>query len=320
MAALNPNPSRVTNAIWDLWIWFDQLEPTVSLGGIYAAKGGYHDEARPGDYSVVEVSTDREGPRDKASAIDLTMSDAAMRKYTARLDAAAKARDERLFIGGQAIIREFIGTKDSRYVYCYVLVGGRARGLASDASEDWNRDSSHLWHLHISIIRKFCANADAMDRLWSVLAGESLSAWRARRAPAPAAPEEDDMPFQPIPVPRGFAYAADENWIPGNESALSLPLPPAGSIAANPVYREKHLFLSFGTDHNAPDRPVKVRVAMHSGGGYTVKIVDVTKGPRVSVPVPAATGDSGYNVTIGRVTTDVPEHATLPLGVLVEIV
>jgi hypothetical protein len=319
----NPNPSRITGAIWSIWGWFDQLEPTAALGGVFAPKGGYHDirNGHGGDYSVAEVSTDREGPGDKASAIDLTMSAAAMRKYTTRLDDAAKRRDERLYIGGQAIIREFIGTKDSARVYCYVLVGGRARGLGADASEDWGRDSTHLWHIHISIIRKFCASTDMADRLYSVLNGEPLSAWKARRAPAPAAPtqQEEDMSFQVIPIPTGFAYDEDGEWIEGNESGLSIPLPPAGFSGAHASWKDKRVALSFSGDHANPGQVVRVAVQNGAGWNVTEDFV-VTSGPRVSLALPAAAGAQGYNITVGRKTTDVAEHATLPLSVLVEIV
>lgn len=182
MATPNPNRQRITDQIWDLWTRFDALEPTALLGGVYAVKPGYHNylAALAGDDYSRQLADDLAGPRDKAAALDLTMSAAAMRTYTSRLDAAARARDERLFVGGHPIIREFIGTKDSRSVYCYVLTGGRALGVGADAGPDPGRDETHLWHLHISFIRRFVALPDLAPRLMSVLSGESLAAWRAR--------------------------------------------------------------------------------------------------------------------------------------------
>lgn len=183
MAAPNPNPARITSAMWHFWTRFDSLEPTARLGGIYTDKPGYHDY-RSGlpvsDYSRRDVAADRDGPADKASAFDLTLSDAAMKKYTTRLDTAARARDPRLYIGGVPIIREFIGTKDNKSVYCYVLTGGKPLGVGADAGVDYGRDTTHLWHIHISVIRRYCASAEAMDRLYSVMSGETLAAWRAR--------------------------------------------------------------------------------------------------------------------------------------------
>lgn len=326
MAAMsaNPNPSRITGAIWDLWTWFDQLEPTVSLGGIFAAKGGYHDirAGHGGDYSVAEVSTDREGPNDKASALDLTMSAAAMRKYTTRLDVAAKARDERLYIGGQAILREFIGTKDSSYVYCYVLVGGRARGLPADASEDWSRDSTHIWHLHLSIIRKFCASQEAADRIYSVLSGESLAAWKARRSPSVPQPQEEgeeEIMYHPLPLPHGFGYAPDADGegftVADPESIIALPFPPAGLGK----YQGKSIFLSFFGNHADADDAPDLYIAINNGG-WSERTVRVPSGKRVSVAVPATTDPQAFGVSIGRINRGNADHADLPIGLLVEIV
>jgi hypothetical protein len=190
MAARNPNVTRISDAVWRLWTDFDALEPTVLLGGVYAAKSGYHNyrgALDDDDYSVGHLLADRRGSAIKASAIDLTMSAAAMVRYTRRLDVAARARDPRLYTARGPVLREFIGTKDNRTVYCYVLVGGRPLGVGADAGADPGRDDSHLWHIHLSIIRQFCEDWAALDGVLSVLRGESLAAWRARTA------EEDDM-------------------------------------------------------------------------------------------------------------------------------
>lgn len=318
MAVNNPNPSRVTDAIWAFWNWFDQFEPTVVLGGIFAAKGGYHDirNGHSGDYSVAEVAADRQGPGDKASAIDLTMSDAAMRKYTTRLDVAAKSRDERLLIGGVPIIREFIGTKDSSRVYCYVLTGGRARGLGADAAEDWGRDSTHLWHLHISIIRLFCASMDAMDRLYSVLNGEPISAWRARRAPEPIQ-EDDDVSQQIVRIEPRFGYNEGEQVI--DRTAIAIVVAEPAGYGPNAVFGTKRLYLSAGADHTESG-PVKLRVACHDGKGYQVSYPVIKSGPRQKIPLPIAAADGAYSITIGRMKTsaDATEiEETTPLSVLV---
>lgn len=184
MAARNPNTAQIPGAIWRLWTEFDAIESTALLSGVYAPKGGYHNyrSALPSsDYSTGrDVAADKKGSGSKASAIDLTLSDAAMRKYTARLDAAARARDRRLYTPRGPVLREFIGTKDSRTVYCYVLVGGRPLGVGADAGPDPGRDTTHLWHIHLSIIRQFCEDWSAIDGVLSVLRGESLAAWQAR--------------------------------------------------------------------------------------------------------------------------------------------
>jgi hypothetical protein len=181
--ASNPNPTRISSAIWRLWSEFDRIESSALLGGVYAAKPGYHNyrNALPSsDYSVGHVAADRRGSGTKASALDLSLSDAAMRTYTGRLDSAARRRDPRLYSPRGPVLREFIGTKDNRTVYCYVLVGGRPLGVGADAGPDPGRDATHLWHIHLSIIRQFCEDWPALDGVLSVLRGESLADWQAR--------------------------------------------------------------------------------------------------------------------------------------------
>jgi hypothetical protein len=181
--ATNPNPTRISAAIWRLWSNFDRIESSALLGGVYAAKPGYHNyrNALPSsDYSVRDVGADRRGSGIKASAIDLSLSDSAMRRYTGRLDSAARSRDPRLYTPRGPVLREFIGTKDSRSVYCYVLVAGRPLGVGADAGPDPGRDETHLWHIHLSIIRQFCEDWSALDGVLSVLRGESLAAWQGR--------------------------------------------------------------------------------------------------------------------------------------------
>jgi hypothetical protein len=323
--APNPNPSRISSALWWLWTDFDAFEPSVQLGGIYAAKGGYHDTrqgAGSGDYSVSEVLADRNGPGDKASAIDLTMPQAGMIKYTTRLRDAAKRRDERLYIGGVPIIREFIGTDNGSRVYCYVLAGGRARGLPADASDDWNRDSSHLWHVHISITRQFCADSGAMSRLASVLRGESVAAWRARVNPAPK-PVRKDIDMTNEQIPHGFAFDENENLI-DRKFMLSFATEPAG-LAGNPAgFADKRLLVGVAGDMTGQDNPpVKVRVAFHNGAGWTVEKVLVKPGGRIPVPVPAPKGDTAFAISVGRMKTaaDAPEaEADAPVSIVITVV
>lgn len=205
--ASNPNPTRISDALWSFWLGFGALEPAVKFGGIWAEKPGYHSyrSRLPGtDYSSGrDVAADKLGPSDKASAIDLTMSTEAMIRYTRRLDVAARARDPRLYTAHGPVLREFIGTKDGKVVYCYVLVGGKPLGVGADAGPDSGRDSSHLWHLHLSIIRAFCADATALTGVLSVLKGETLQQYLDGGGTVnPPAPKPDPAPA-PKPIQLG---------------------------------------------------------------------------------------------------------------------
>lgn len=156
--AANPDPVHITDAEWRFWEEFKKREPTARLGGIYARKTGYHDTREqnpPSNYSVAHVVFDRQGPDNKAAGVDLTLPDAKMRLYTSRLDAAARRRDPRLYIDGHPVLREFIGTKNSSTVYCWVFIAGKPLGVGADAGPDPGRDDTHLWHIHLSGIRKF---------------------------------------------------------------------------------------------------------------------------------------------------------------------
>jgi hypothetical protein len=197
----NPSPTRISAPLWGLWTGFKAYEKSALLGGIYANKPGYHngrDGVRSTDYSVEEIANDRAGSAHLSSAIDLTLPAAKMVTYSKRLEAAMRARDKRLFIGGAPILREYIGTINNKDVRCYMLTGGRAQGVGADSGLDYGRDKSHLWHVHISIIRKFAGSADAMERVLSILKGEAYNAWAKRHGisttpvvkPAPPKPSK----------------------------------------------------------------------------------------------------------------------------------
>ncbi|HEY1175018.1 MAG TPA: hypothetical protein VGF17_02585 [Phytomonospora sp.] len=171
----NPDPGRITAAMWRLWTEFDAHRPKTQLGGIFAPKTGYHDTRThnpAGDYSR-QYAADLKGPADKAAAVDLTFGEAQggnftdIITYTKRLDAAAKARDPRLYVGKTPVLREFIGTLNGQVPYAYDLQ--RRRG-------DHFRDDSHLWHIHLSVTRQFVTDWDILAGVLSVLIGDSIVA------------------------------------------------------------------------------------------------------------------------------------------------
>lgn len=179
MAKANPNRQRIPDAIWNLAQDFLAYEKTAVLSGIFALKDGYHNapiNLRVNDYSLKDVAADRLGSRQFAAALDVSMPTAQMRKYTKRLVDAAQRRDPRLYPPGKPpVLREIIGTLDGKTVTCYMLVGGVPQGVGADAGFDYGRDKTHLWHLHLSIIRLYADDDDALAGVLSILKGEPMS-------------------------------------------------------------------------------------------------------------------------------------------------
>lgn len=169
MADPNPNPSRITAEMWWLWVQLKALIPGVRLGGIFADKSGYHNTvlanlARwPGNYSV-RHAIDREQPRDKARAIDLTMNSTWMRTITRRLLDGAARRDPRM-----RCVKEFYGTTDGRTVV------GRLKDSPDGPYREGSSDSSHTWHEHLGLLTPFVDDIEAMRGLVSLLSGQSLA-------------------------------------------------------------------------------------------------------------------------------------------------
>jgi peptidoglycan hydrolase-like protein with peptidoglycan-binding domain len=159
-----------------LWPGMKSLEPKSELGGIYANKRGYHNKRQnlpmPGsssDYSVDEFSIDRQGPSNEASAIDWTFPDAqggdykTISKYSKRLYAVRSGDSRTVYM------REFFGQIDNdRTVEGWDYSKNRAS----------SSDSSHLWHIHISIHRKYINSTIAMRAILSILKGQTEAEWK----------------------------------------------------------------------------------------------------------------------------------------------
>jgi hypothetical protein len=170
--AINPNPARVTTPMWRLWD--ERPNKAWRLGGIWAGfKKGYHNSVInnkrdwPGNYSIrfpldlVSINND------KARAIDVTMSDSEMIKWTTNMkNSALNPNDHRL-----DAVREFYGTLDGKTVY----------GLIKDSADGvWRRasaDLTHLWHGHMGVFTYFVNNWNMIKPILSVWRGETLTEW-----------------------------------------------------------------------------------------------------------------------------------------------
>lgn len=155
---------------WDLV----RTQFTVELGGICANKTGYHDErnGQLGNYSA-RLALDLLGPGDTCSAVDLTIRNKAemIKRCTLLGEACNNEADERTIY-----IREWIGTLNGTNVHCQIH--------NTEQGAFWwdnGRDSSHLWHIHISFFRKWSDEKIAGEAIASILTGETYAAWRVRK-------------------------------------------------------------------------------------------------------------------------------------------
>ncbi|MFY3742101.1 MAG: hypothetical protein HMLIMOIP_002565 [Candidatus Nitrosomirales archaeon] len=169
----NPNPAFITDEMWKLWT--DRPNPGWKLSGIYADKPGYHNtvianqKKWPDNYSI-KLPLDLQDPKTKARAIDLTMSDSEMVKWTRNMKRSAEdPADDRL-----AAVREFYGTLDNKTVF----------GMIKNTIDGpWRRSSAnltHLWHGHTSAFTTFVNVWNMLSPILSVWAGDSLVDWKVQ--------------------------------------------------------------------------------------------------------------------------------------------
>jgi hypothetical protein len=176
----NPDPTRIPESLWWFWQQCAEYIPGAKLGGIYANKSGYHNTVNANklnwpntssnpNYSIQLPLDLNYRPKDKARAIDVTLSPAEMIKRTEFLKRAADHPDDaRLYP-----LRSFIGTLDGVNVFCYI------RDTDSGPWRfDGSRDPSHLWHTHKSFWTKYCADQVAAESVWSVYSGQTWEGYK----------------------------------------------------------------------------------------------------------------------------------------------
>jgi hypothetical protein len=173
---------------------WDNALPSAVFSGIvgdaqHAASGGYHisieDQVNPQNYSVVRVddaAPPGDWPRNEASAVDMSMSLQDMvLTYTRVKVVWENANDPR---------RKYINA-----VNVFDGIGDAERldfvsGSRTYASPD------HKWHTHLEVRRRYVHDPAAFDAAFSMVNGESLSAYlnRTNQLPPPPPPIEGHAP------------------------------------------------------------------------------------------------------------------------------
>jgi peptidoglycan hydrolase-like protein with peptidoglycan-binding domain len=207
----NPNPSRITDALWWLVQMRLLMEPGSRNGGTYANKPGSHNagENLPAtDHSLRPAHLNKTGPwwKEFSAAHDWTFPDAqagdftTIDKYTSRLINAMKdPNDPR----PDNVVFYTLGQADNDRV---------VEGWNEVTDDPETGDSSHLWHRHDSFFRNAVGNFWLMWQVLTIDMGWTVAEWR-RSLPEPKAP-----PMQKI-----------QGFMPVLKRGMSDPLPVVGS-------------------------------------------------------------------------------------------
>ena len=187
----NPNPTHISDEMWWFVEEWERLESeTVYAGSWGDFKPGYHCDyytlkhhsGWQNDYSVQLADDQVPAPHANeklGAAVDITFPSAQngnftnIRRYSDRIRAAWKARDPRL--------------KGWREVLCNSSDGDSgADGFDFTNWTERTPDDTHKWHIHFSCLRKYLRILDVFQAMMSILRGETLAQWLARK--------DEDMP------------------------------------------------------------------------------------------------------------------------------
>jgi peptidoglycan hydrolase-like protein with peptidoglycan-binding domain len=164
-----PTESPVLRAVWkeikdDIAVKFGGIAPSdESAYGYHNARdrhlAGETDRGRR-DYSV-QLDPDLAGDTGRYyCALDLSGEDPT-RAITARLRDAAAAGDRRI-----RCLREFYGSLDNRVVL------GRTHNAPGGSWIRSTADETHLWHVHLSLFRRFATDDSVVTGLADVILGK----------------------------------------------------------------------------------------------------------------------------------------------------
>lgn len=178
----NPNPQRVTDALWWLVCMREALEPLSDSGGILAIKPGYHSYgSRLPDFGLGDPRTDhsirrapdRTGPwwRQYAAAHDWTFTRAHTGNY-AEINKYMKRR-----VNAMRSLTDL--RPDDVYAYTIgQLDGDVAVEGWNEYRDDWESgDKTHLWHIHDSFRRNIIGNFHAMWKALTIDMGWTYDEW-----------------------------------------------------------------------------------------------------------------------------------------------
>jgi hypothetical protein len=305
-----------TPTMWNLWTTWDGIIGSAVLSGIVGDQA--HEEA-PGKHLSWNANAQKFGtnswplrqPEDKnpanknaAGAIDVSMSLTDMVKCYKLYKTVFDNR-----------------SKDPRAKYVSAFNGfdgsGSAVRIQFYDGAIYNTDDSHKWHQHTEVPYKYVDDPQMVRAHASILRGESIAQYLGQATPVQE--EEDDMVMIPIEVPRGFAFDENEQLLDRKLTTV-LPLEPIG-FKDNPHFKGHKLLVSVGGDFNKPEG-VLVRIAFQNGAGWSVHKILVTE-KRQPVPVPAAGGDTAFNISIGRMRRQAEStetEADAPVTVIVSVV
>jgi hypothetical protein len=164
-------------AIMDMFDTIKAAIPSAIMAGVIGDSAhtyGYHRGRNycsdGGDYSC-QTPPDQKGDGEAACALDLSWSKASDQYTVSRRLLDAK-HDSRM-----AAARSFFGSLDGYSVCGWDFYYGNA----------CTSDDSHLWHIHLSILRQHANDHDALQAIASVIT--------AGAAPAPEPKPEDDMEY-----------------------------------------------------------------------------------------------------------------------------
>lgn len=116
------------------------------------------------DYSV-QAPADQRGDSWLCSGIDLSFGPAEMKLVTRRIMDSMRDKSDRR----SDCIREVFGTLDGRHVTGWNALADANRGVGYTSS-----DSSHLWHVHISIFRGYASDTAVMEGVAAIINGEGV--------------------------------------------------------------------------------------------------------------------------------------------------